>query len=439
MTNVRKYEKLILDTEKHIWENPETGYREKKTSAYMEKIFTDLGYKITKAENVPGFFADLDTGREGPTVLILAELDALICPEHPEADKETGYVHACGHHAQCAAMAGVAAAFHEEGALSGLCGKIRLCLVPAEELIEIEYRTELKRKGIIRYFGGKSEFLYRGYFDGCDIAFMVHTSVVKEGFTAQIGCNGCIAKRITYKGVAAHAGSAPQSGINALYAASLGLQAINSIRETFLDDDHTRVHPILTSGGAVVNAIPDTATLESYVRGSSFEALARENKKVNRALCGAAVSLGANIEIEDTFGYTPVESSRELISLTGKAVRELGYYFNDTEVFSKGSTDMGDITAVMPALQIYAAGAVGKAHGNNYYVKDKDTACVKSAELQVLLAKKLLENGAAEAKKVIAGFKPRFSSKEEFFKAVDALTTSGERITYENDEIKINL
>ena len=146
----------------------------------MEDAFENLGYTITRAGNIPGFYTVIDTGREGPEVLILGELDSLVIPTHPECDKKTGAVHACGHNAQCAALLGVAAALKEPSVLEKLCGRIRLCAVPAEELIELDYRSELKAEGKIKYFGGKSEFLYRGYFDGVDIAFMVHTSSSKE-------------------------------------------------------------------------------------------------------------------------------------------------------------------------------------------------------------------------------------------------------------------
>ena len=173
---VDKHRQLILDAERYIWKNAETGYKEFKTSKYLEDAFEKLGYNITRAENITGFYTDIDTGKIGPTVLIMGELDSIICPSHPEADKETGAVHSCGHNAQTATLLGIAAALKEDGVSDNLCGKIRLCAVPAEELLEIEFRNELKAKGIIKYFGGKTEFLYRGYFDGVDIAFMVHTA-----------------------------------------------------------------------------------------------------------------------------------------------------------------------------------------------------------------------------------------------------------------------
>ena len=140
---VEKHKDFILKAERDLWKMPEVGYKEFKTDAYMKDRFRELGYEITAAEGITGFYTVIDTGKEGPTVLVLAELDALYCADHPECDKETKAVHACGHHAQMAAMLGLAAALKEEGALRGLSGKIKLCLVPAEEGIEIEYRLDL--------------------------------------------------------------------------------------------------------------------------------------------------------------------------------------------------------------------------------------------------------------------------------------------------------
>jgi amidohydrolase len=264
---VEKHRELILDSERWLWAHPETGYKEWESSKYISDVFESLGYKLNKAGNIPGFYTVIDTGREGLEILILAELDSVICPTHPECNPETGAVHACGHHTQGAALIGIAAALSEPEVLNNFSGRIVLCSVPAEELLEIEYRQGLKEAGTIKYFGGKPEFMYRGYFDNVDIAFMVHSS---SKFYVGNGNVGCIVKKIKYNGKPAHAGAAPHLGKNALYAALNGLNAVNAIRETFQEKDIIRVHPIITDGGQMVNAIPATATIESYVRGASF-------------------------------------------------------------------------------------------------------------------------------------------------------------------------
>lgn len=437
---VEKHQQRILDAERYIWKHPETGYKEFETTAYMEKAFRELGYDLNMAEGITGFYTVVDTGKPGPEILILAELDSVICPEHKDADPVTGAVHSCGHNTQCAALVGIAAALKEPGILDKFCGKIRLCAVPAEELLEIEFRTGLKKEGKIKYLGGKSEFLSRGYFDGVDLAFMVHAST---SFSVIGGHVGCIAKWITYKGVAAHAGGSPWDGRNALYAASCGLNAINAIRETFQEKDIIRVHPIITAGGKMVNAIPESAVLESFVRGATFDAICDANKKVNRALCGAALSLGTNIEIVDIPGYAPLHDDPNLVKLSAEAA-ELAipeYEYHVSDKVSSGSTDMGDLCCVMPVVHPYAGGAQGRSHGNNYEIVDPVAACVGSAKLQMGMLLLLLENDAQWAKKVIAEYKPLFASKEAYLEYMDSLNKEGDRIVYNEDETvaKINL
>ena len=437
-TAVEKHAERILNAERFIWNHPETGYKEFETSAFMEKEFRELGYDLVMADGITGFYTVLDTGKPGPEVLVLGELDSIICPEHPECNKETGAVHSCGHNAQCAALVGVAAALKEPGILDGLCGRIRLCAVPAEELLEIEYRNELKKSGKIKYLGGKTEFLSRGYFDGVDLAFMLHTS---REYAAIDACVGCIAKKITYKGVAAHAGGAPWNGRNALYAANCGLNAINAIRETFKERDVIRVHPIITNGGAMVNAIPEKVVLESYVRGSSFDAICDANKKVNQALCGAALSIGTNIDITDISGYAPLACDEGLINVYLEAAKHVvpEYEVRYSKEINSGSTDMGDLSCIMPVVHPYAGGAEGKAHGNDYRIADPVAACVGSAKVQVAMLYLLLSNGAEKARAIIENFKPQFKSKEEYLKYVDALNSSGDRIEYSDDKAVIKL
>ena len=430
---VEKYRELILEAECFIWKHPETGFRETVTSGYMEEKFRELGYNdLVLAEGITGFYTVVDTGRPGPEVLVLGELDSIICPGHPDADPVTGAVHSCGHNAQCAALLGVAAALKEPGVLDGMSGRIRLCAVPAEELLEIEYRTQLKAEGKIRYFGGKTEFMHRGYFDGVDLAFMVHTS---GSYSIGRGSIGCMSKKIIYKGKAAHAGGSPWSGRNALYAATCGINAVNAIRETFSEPDTSRVHPIITHGGDMVNAIPATVTLESYVRGSSFDAIKRANEKVNRALTGAALSIGTNIEIIDAPGYGPHRNATGMMKLAEDAAKLVipDYPMNVNEHIGSGSTDMGDLSAVMPIVHPYCGGGRGTGHGSDYEIADPVAACVDCAKWQVGMLWLLLSDGAERAKTIVEEFEPSYPSIREYLDYIDSLNCEGDRIEYRED------
>jgi len=426
---------LMFSAERQIWNHPETGYREWKTNEYLKTEFEKLGYELTMAGNIPGFYTDLDTGRPGPKLLIMGEMDSLIVANHPECDPETGFVHACGHNCQSAALLGIAAALKQPGATEGMCGSIRLMAVPAEELIEIGFREELREKGIIQYFGGKVEFMYRGYMDGCDLALLVHTSIAdKPCIAITPGSNGCVTKNINFKGVASHAGGAPHLGVNALYAATQALGAVNALRETFQERDTVRFHPIITKGGDVVNAIPNDVRVESYVRGASLDAIIRANSKVNRALAASAASLGANVELHDRPGYTPLRNQPSLYDLTCQVVREA--FGEDHLVFrphSTGCTDMGDVSAVIPTVQPYCSGAVGTGHGADYYINDPESALVLSAQYQLLMAEALLSDGAKVGRQVIDTAELLFPSVSAFFETIDKFFLDKEAVRYNQD------
>ncbi len=434
---VDKYRDLILKAERYIFANPETGYKEYKTTKYLEEKFEELGYTLTKAEGITGFYTDVDTGRPGPKILILGELDSVICAEHPEADKETGAVHSCGHNCQTAALLGIAAALKEEGALDGLSGSVKLCAVPAEELLETEYREELRKKGIIKYYGGKVEFLYRGYFDDVNMAFMIHTASGPEPYSlfVRMGSNGCVSKNVVFKGKAAHAGGAPNLGINALYAANMGFNAVNALRETMVDGNYVRIHSIITNGGQMVNAIPSEICVETQVRGKTNEIIKSANDKVSRAYAAAAASIGANVEIHDRPGYSPVDNDPTMAEIFERIAKvcTAPEKFKIITLRGGGCSDIGDLQQVMPAIHPNVTGATGTGHGANYYITNPDSACVFSAKVQLTFLHELLKDDAAEAKRVLANAKPTYSSREEYFKAIDGFFKDKECVVYNED------
>ena len=440
--SVDKHRQLILDALDYIWKNPEPGYREWKTQKYLAEAYEKLGYQLTMAGDIPGFTALVDTGRPGPTVMVFGEMDSLIIPSHPDADPETGAVHACGHCAQSAALLGLAAALKEPGILDELSGKILLVAVPAEELIEMEFRTQLQKQGTIRCMGGKPEFLHRGLLDGADLAFMVHTGRTgPHSCTCNGGTNGFVVKNIMFEGVASHAGGSPHRGVNALYAANLALNAINALRETFQDNAHIRVHPVITAGGDSVNTIPADVRLESYVRGADMASIVEANNKVNRAVAAAAAAMGAKVRIQDMPGYCPRYNDRQLMKTFEEAMAPVitDIDFN-TAAWGAGSSDMGDICALMPSIHPTIGGASGKPHGVDYRISDPETACVDSAKIQLLAIKLLLQDGAARAKKIVADYKPTFASKEEYFAYMDGLAKDRQAVSYdEKGNITLNL
>lgn len=434
--NTEKNKQLMLDAERWLWAHPQTGFTEWQAHAYLKEQFEKLGYCLTEYGDIPGFYTDVDTGVEGPVLCIMGELDALDIANHPQA--VNGMSHACGHHAQAATLLGIAASLKEENALDSLCGKIRLMATPAEEMIQLSYREELRKKGVIRYITGKVELMRRGAFDGVDLSLLVHTNTNWDGieFKCGPGTNGCIAKIMKFKGKASHAGCAPHLGVNAQYAAMLGMQACNDLRETFRDDEYIKFHPITHGATCAVNIIPDEIVLESYIRGKTVEAIKRENRKINRALAGAAAAMGAELEISDRHSASPEFHSREFMRLAEKCCIDL-VGEEKTEFLYEGwgtsCSDFGDLTTIMPGLQFNAAGACGVCHSIDFDMTEPERFCSNSARIQLLIADALLSDGGKNAYEIINAYKPVFSSIDEYIAFVGELDGDINAVTYNAD------
>ena len=411
-----------------ILRHPELGFKEHDTAALVSSRFTDLGIPHRAGIAITGVKAVLDTGRPGPTVAVFGELDSVLVSGHPLADPVTGAAHACGHNAQIATLLGVAAALATSDVLGSLSGRVALIAVPAEEYVEIEYRLGLREQGLIEFLGGKPELIRLGEMDDVDMAMMVHTSSNPEEGQAGIppSLNGCLAKFIEFQGRAAHAGGVPHKGINALNAAMLALSAIHAQRETFRDEDTVRVHPIITKGGELVNVVPADVKMETFVRAKTVEAMLEAERKVNRALRAGALAVGAKLRITTLAGYLPYETDPVLAT----------YYRANAEALvgadgwrpahhHTGSSDMGDISQIMPAVQPHAGGAIGASHGADYSVIDPEVAIVVPAKAMAMTLVDLLANDAAAARRVLAETKPKLS-KDDYLALMRRMTNVAE-------------
>ena len=123
----------IMEIGEWTLRHPETAFREWRTSAMVKEFFQSLKLPVREPLAVTGCRADLKSGKPGPTVALLGELDAIILPEHPYADPETGAAHACGHHAQITALLGAAIGLTSFNLKEFLSGNVALIAVPAEE------------------------------------------------------------------------------------------------------------------------------------------------------------------------------------------------------------------------------------------------------------------------------------------------------------------
>ncbi|MCI0441094.1 MAG: M20/M25/M40 family metallo-hydrolase, partial [Chloroflexi bacterium] len=356
--------------------------------------------------------------RPGPTVAVIGELDSLRVLEHPHADPETGAAHACGHHCQIGMMLGAAVGLMIPDVLGELSGNVALIAVPAEEFIDVEYRWNLHKAGRLGLMAGKQEFIRLGAFDDVDMAMMVHTSASPEDKKFAVGgtSNGHVVKYVRFIGKPAHAGGAPHLGVNALQAAMLALNALNTQRETLRNEDTIRLHGILTRGGASVNSIPADVRYEGRVRGRNAEVITDANMKMDRCLRAGALAMGAKVEIVTIPGYLPMINDQTMAGLfkqnAAALVGEANIATHPANLNRGGSTDMGDLSQIMPVIHPYTGAATGTGHGTDYLIQDYEQAVIAPAKAMAMTVIDLLYGDAEKAEEVLAKSAPPMTKQQ---------------------------
>ena len=406
----------IINIGETIMDSAELGYKETETADRVKEIFQEASLPFQDGLAITGIKAILKGAKPGPTIALMGELDALFLPGHPRANPKTGAAHACGHNAQIAGLMGAALGFSGTQVIKELSGNIVFFAVPAEEYVEIEYRMGLVKTGKVSFLTGKQELIKLGCFDDIDIAIMIHSSSA-ESAAGKVGVsastNGFLAKSITFIGKAAHSGVAPEEGINALNAATLALSAINAQRDTFRDEDSVRVHPIITKGGELVNIVPSEVKMETYVRGRTAKAILDASKKVDRAIRGAAIAIGCQVNIETVPGNMPLQNDSKLCTLFEKNAEKLfGADSFKNYPHGAGSTDAGDLSQIIPVLHPYMTGASGYNHSREWHIADPVAGYLSPAKTLAMMAIDLLSNDAKAARQIIKDYQPAMSKQE---------------------------
>ena len=405
----------IIDLGETILRHPETGFNEVKTAALVAERMGAIGLTPRTGLALTGVKGRLAGGRPGPSLAFIAELDSLRTSEHPLADPATGAAHSCGHNAQIAGMLGAAIGLKDVNVAEHLAGELIFFAVPAEEFIDVEERMARVAKGEIEFMLGKPELVAKGHFDDVDMAMMIHTGSRDGSKTRSIladSSNGALVKQIRFLGKAAHAGSLPQLGINALNAAMVAMNAIAAHRETFWEKDTIRIHPIITKGGDAVSVVPAEVRMETFVRGGSLEAILDANRKVDRCLRAGAMAMGAEVEIHTIPGYLPQRNDKHMGRIFGENIEAL---FGPGEFHigghRTGSTDMGDLAHMIPVIHPYVVAAEGKAHGADWRINEPQHGYLTPAKLLAMTAIDLLHGDAAPAKDILANFKPAMTKE----------------------------
>lgn len=406
LTAIDAHRDDIFACGEYILRHPELGFREEKTSAYVRAEFQKLGIPYRENLAITGVMGTVGRPDAPVHICIIGEMDAIVCHGHPCADPVTGAAHACGHNAQVAAMIGAAYGILGSGMLDECDCRISFLAVPAEEFVELDYRRQLVADGKLTWMSGKQELLHLGIFEDVDAAMMIHAH--PETPAPHLFLNGSSlgfeVKHLTFTGKAAH-GSEPWNGTNALDAAVLTVMGIHANRPTFRDGDRVRIHPIVSNGGDLVNVIPDKAVIETYVRAANSIALRDACEKVDNAARAGALAMGAECSIENIRGYAPLKQSEAISEIFEE--NALAFFAPSQIIHGRdmtGSTDMGDVSQVLPCIQPTIGGFSGALHSKEFAITDPETVYITAAKLLACTAYDLVKNSGASAKRIHTGF-----------------------------------
>jgi amidohydrolase len=301
---------------------PELCYQERYAAARLAGCLEAHGLAVERGAGGVETALRARFGRGGGArVAILAEYDAL-----PEIG------HACGHNLIAAGALGAALALHRLG--DELPGEVVFLGTPAEE-----------------GGGGKIRLIEAGAFEGLDAAMMFHP------FDRTLLWNPALAMTrvaLTFHGAPAHAALAPWDGSSALRALITTFNLIDSARLHWKDG--TRVHGIITDGGQAVNIIPERAAAEFSLRAPQAEYMETVIAAVTRCAEAAAAATGTRVEIARVQTYKDIRNNQPLARRFGAHLGALGVPFAEAEPDAgAGSTDMGDVSYVTPAIHPYLA------------------------------------------------------------------------------------
>jgi amidohydrolase len=314
---VENQRESLKEISRKIHSNPELGFHEEKAAELLTDYLkeNDFVIELGICQLTTAFKAVYGQGK--PEIAILAEYDSL-----PEIG------HACGHNiiATSAVGAGVAA----RTAVDEYGGSVLVIGTPAEEL-----------------YGGKIVMAERNAFSNLDVAMMVHPGTTD---TSTIEALACQTLDIEFLGKSAHAAARPEEGINALEALLLSFTAINSLRQHIRST--ARIHGVVTHGGEAANIVPAYSSGNFIVRAADDAYLEELKERVLDCFRGAAKATGAELRYKwDDVCYAPMRNNLKLAGLFADNMKILG---RNTSIAkpeqSFGSTDMGNISQIIPAI-----------------------------------------------------------------------------------------
>ena len=369
MASIDAKAKAYNDVAMRIWSFAEVGYQETRSSALLQEQLKAAGFNVSAgvAEIPTAFVATWGSGK--PVVGIVGEFDALPGLSQAAAPErkpliENGAGHGCGHHLFGTASTAAAIAVKEWMAANKRGGTIKFFGTPAEE-----------------GGSGKVYMLRAGLFDDVDVVVSWHAADRNAVSAASSLAN--VTAKVRFRGVSAHASTAPHRGRSALDGVEAMNAMVNLMREHVPSD--ARIHYVITNGGQAPNVVPDFAEVYYYARHNDMRVLDGIWERISNAARGAALGTDTKMEIEITgavwnvlpneylakvmhthleavggFEYTPAErefaaSIRKTLEGPLPAVESSNQILPPQGGIGTASTDMGDVSWRVPTVQMNAA------------------------------------------------------------------------------------
>ncbi|MFP4200062.1 MAG: amidohydrolase [Clostridia bacterium] len=394
----------LVNLSDEIWELAEVGLQEHRSARAQEEFLRARGFEIESgvAEMPTAFVATRGSGK--PVIAFLGEFDALPGTSQrkkpsPEPLKEGAPGHACGHNLLGVGALGAAVALAEALENAGVAGEVRYYGCPAEETLV-----------------GKVFMVKAGLFEDVDAAITWHPASVNA--VRMDSTSAMNSFKVTFFGVSSHAAGAPELGRSALDAAELMNVGANYLREHVIEQ--ARIHYVITDGGGEPNVVPPEAEVWYYVRAPERDEVEEIYQRILRIAEGATLMTDTSHEVRFLSGcynkllnrpmaelvqknlefiggpkfseedhlfaeemlrhLPPGQRNKAVRSMEGRYDAELDDVILHEEVLPMsqprgrtggGSTDVADVSWVVPTIEFSAASSVLGAAGHSWQV----TAC----------------------------------------------------------------
>ncbi|GEM03591.1 amidohydrolase [Halolactibacillus miurensis] len=340
-------EQDLLDIRTHLFENPELGDQEFIAQETLVDYLTQHAFTVETGlvERPTSFRATYKGNKEGPTIGIMAEYDAL-----------PGVGHGCGHN--LIATMGIGAGILLSKVIDESGGTVIVYGTPAEETN-----------------GAKVPMADEGLFDVCDVAMMVHPAGVSAKSGESLAMD---AIEFRYEGKTSHAAASPEEGINALDSVIQLFNGINALRQHVKDD--VRIHGVITEGGQAANVVPDLAISQFYIRAKERYYVDDVVEKVKKIAEGAALMTGATLSMRNyELSYDNMITNETLSNIYTEQLYKAGETEIEEARGGLGSMDIGNVSHRVPSIHPYIG--MGKAGLVAHTTDFRDQTMTEGGEL----------------------------------------------------------